>query len=60
MKRASFFKLNNGTKADLPFTDKEYANRLASLRKIISQNNLGSLSEEGMMVHERHKYNWTR
>ena len=43
MKRASFFKLNNGTKADLPFTDKEYANRLASLRKIISQNNLDAV-----------------
>jgi len=40
MERASFFQLNNGSKASLPFTNKEYENRLKDLRKIIEKNNL--------------------
>ncbi len=43
MKRPSFFQLKNGSKAALPFTDNEYKNRLASLRKIISKNNLDAV-----------------
>ena len=43
MKRPSFFQLKNGSKAALPFTDNEYKNRLASLREIISKNNLDAV-----------------
>ena len=43
MKRPSFFQLKNGSKATLPFTDNEYKNRLASLREIISKNNLDAV-----------------
>ena len=40
MKRPSFFQLENGSKAQLPFTDNEYETRLKGLREIISKNNL--------------------
>jgi len=40
MKRSNFFQFVNGPKAHLPFSDKEYENRLKGLRKIISENNL--------------------
>jgi len=40
MKRSDFFQFTNGSKVPLPFSDKEYENRLKGLRKIISENNL--------------------
>jgi len=40
MKRSDFFQFTNGPKIPLPFSDKEYENRLKGLRKIISENNL--------------------
>ena len=43
MKRPSFFQFNNGSKVPLPFSDKEYENRLNGLREIISQNNLDAV-----------------
>ena len=43
MKRPSFFQLKNGSKANLPFTDNEYENRLIGLREIISKNNLDAV-----------------
>jgi len=43
MKRPNFFQFVNGPKATLPFTDKEYENRLTGLRKIISENNLDAV-----------------
>jgi len=43
MKRPRFFQLNNGEKAPLPFTNKEYENRLQGLREIISKNNLDAV-----------------
>ena len=43
MERPSFFKLNNGSKATLPFTNKEYEDRLNSLREIIAKNNLDAV-----------------
>ena len=43
MQRPSFFRLKNGSKADLPFTDNEYKNRLEGLRNIIYKNNLDAV-----------------
>ena len=43
MKRSNFFQLKNGTKAQLPFTDNEYENRLKNLRDIISKENLDAV-----------------
>jgi creatinase len=43
MKRSSFFQLNNGSKATLPFTNTEYENRLKGLREIIDKNNLDAV-----------------
>ena len=43
MHRPNFFQLKNGSKAELPFTDKEYKTRLKSLRNIISKNNLDAV-----------------
>jgi len=43
MKRPNFFQLKNGSKAELPFTDKEYEARLKGLREIISKNNLDAV-----------------
>ena len=36
MERPDFFELKNGQKVKLPFTDKEYQNRLLKLRKILA------------------------
>ncbi len=38
--RPDFFKLHNGEKAKLPFSDEEYGRRIEGLRTIISKNNL--------------------
>ena len=35
MERPDFFELKNGDKVKLPFTDKEYQNRLSKLRKVM-------------------------
>ena len=43
MKRSNFFKFTNGVKANLPFSDREYENRLKGLRKIISEKNLDAV-----------------
>ena len=43
MKRQNFFQLTNGSNANLPFTDKEYENRLKGLRKIMSEKNLDAI-----------------
>ena len=40
MERPDFFKLENGKKAKLPFTDKEYQRRLNNLRTKMSKNSL--------------------
>ncbi len=40
MERPDFFTLYNGDKAKLPFTDKEYQNRVNGLREAMSKNNL--------------------
>ena len=43
MKRPNFFQFNNGPKINLPFTNKEYENRLRGLRKIIFEKNLDAV-----------------
>ena len=43
MKRSAFFQFINGSKVPLPFSDKEYENRLKGLRKIIAENNLDAV-----------------
>jgi len=43
MKRSNFFQFTNGPKIPLPFSDKEYENRLKSLRKIITEKNLDAV-----------------
>jgi len=43
MKRSDFFQFTNGTKVQLPFSDKEYENRLKGLRKIIAEKNLDAI-----------------
>ena len=40
MERPDFFKLKNGSKVKLPFTDKEYQNRLEKIRTVMSNNNI--------------------
>ena len=40
MERPDFFKLKNGDKVKLPFTDKEYQRRLINLRVTMSKNNI--------------------
>ena len=40
MERPDFFRLRNGDKVKLPFTDKEYDRRLNNLRTTMSKNNL--------------------
>ena len=40
MERPDFFDLKNGEKAKLPFTDKEYQNRLSKLRTIMSDQGI--------------------
>jgi len=43
MKRSDFFQFTNGPKVPLPFSDKEYENRLKGLRKIIAEKNLDAM-----------------
>ena len=43
MKRSDFFRFTNGSKVSLPFSNKEYENRLKSLRKILTENNLDAV-----------------
>ena len=43
MKRPDFFQFTNGSKIPLPFSDKEYENRLKGLRKIIAEKNLDAV-----------------
>ena len=43
MKRSNFFEFTNGSKAFLPFSDKEYEYRLKGLRKIMIENNLDAV-----------------
>jgi len=40
MKRPNFFQFTNGLKVPLPFSNKEYENRLKSLRKIMAEKDL--------------------
>ena len=40
MERPDFFTLKNGEKAKLPFTDKEYDQRVNKLRSVMDKNNL--------------------
>ena len=40
MERPDFFELKNGEKVKLPFTDKEYNNRVSKLRSVMDQNGL--------------------
>jgi len=40
MERPDFFELKNGDKAKLPFSDKEYKNRVSKLRDVMSNNNM--------------------
>ena len=41
--RPEFFELHNGSKAPLPFSEHEYENRLASLRKTMADRNVSAL-----------------
>ena len=43
MRRSDFFQFTNGSKIPLPFSDKEYENRLKGLRKIITEKNLDAI-----------------
>ena len=43
MKRSDFFRFTNVSKVPLPFSDKEYENRLKGLRKIISEKKLDAV-----------------
>jgi len=43
MKRSNFFQFTNGPKVPLPFSDKEYENRLKNLRKVITEQNLDAV-----------------
>ena len=40
MERPDFFELKNGEKVKLPFTDKEYNDRVSKLRSVMEQNGL--------------------
>ncbi len=40
MERPDFFELKNGEKVKLPFTDKEYENRLTKLRNVMSEEDI--------------------
>ena len=40
MERPDFFTQKNGTRSKLPFSNKEYKNRLAKIRSVMSKNNL--------------------
>ena len=41
MERPNFFELKNGNKAKLPFSDKEYKNRLNKIREAMSKKKGG-------------------
>jgi creatinase len=43
MNRSDYFQFTNGSKAPLPFSDKEYENRLKGLRKIMAGKNLDAV-----------------
>ena len=43
MNRNNYFRLSNGNKAKLPFSDNEYENRLKGLKKIITEKNLDAI-----------------
>ena len=43
MQRPDFFTLENGEKAKLPFSEQEYANRLATLRQHMAEANLDAV-----------------
>ena len=43
MKRSDFFQFTNGPKVTLPFSNKEYENRLKGLRKMIIEKNLDAV-----------------
>ena len=43
MERPDFFELKNGEKVKLPFTDKEYNDRVSKLRSVMDQNGLDML-----------------
>jgi len=51
MERPDFFTLHNGDKAKLPFTDKEYQNRVNGLREAMSKNNLDMIILTSMNYH---------
>ena len=40
MERPDFFELKNGSKVKLPFTDREYKNRVSKIREVMSNKNL--------------------
>ena len=40
MERPNFFELKNGSKVKLPFTDREYKNRISKIREVMSNKNL--------------------
>ena len=40
MERPDFFKLENGEKVKLPFTDKEFNERVSKLRSTMDKNNI--------------------
>ena len=40
MERPDFFELKNGSKVKLPFTDREYKNRISKIREVMSNKNL--------------------
>ena len=40
MERPDFFELKNGEKVKLPFTDKEYNDRVSKLRSVMEKNGL--------------------
>ncbi|MFT5740892.1 MAG: creatinase, partial [Gammaproteobacteria bacterium] len=41
--RPDFFQLQNGSKANLPFSDNEYENRLAALRKLMAKSKVDAM-----------------
>jgi len=43
VQRPEFFKLQNGAKANLPFSDAEYENRLGKLRALMQSNNVDAM-----------------
>ena len=40
MERPDFFKLKNGKKSKLPFSEKEYQKRLTKIREVMSDKNI--------------------